>query len=113
MSEEPRYKLRLKLVFEFFRGVGDEDADLEYLIREEPPRTGDERFDAILAACAEYVANRNELEVPEWAFDESRVLSYGWWVPEYPQARTWAMAFAPPEFKTRGVYIEERDLPNV
>ena len=113
MLDEPRYKHRLKLVFEFFRGVGDEEADLAQLIADEPPRVGDERFDAMLAAAAEYVAWQHELPVPDWAGDDSRTLPFGWFIPEYQQGRRWAMVFSPPAFKARGVYIEERDLANV
>lgn len=113
MRDEPRDKHRLKLFFEFFRGAGDEGADLPELIREEPPRVGDPRFDAILAAAAEYVAYRHGLKVPGWAVDDSRTLNFGWFVPEYQQARRWAMVDSPPAFKARGVYIEERDLANV
>lgn len=113
MLDEPRYKHRLKLVFEFFRGVGDADADLGQLIAQEPPRVGDARFDAILAASAEYVAYHHDLPVPEWAVDDSRTLDFGWFIPEYQQARRWAMAYSPAAFKARGIYIEERDLANV
>ena len=113
MLAEPRYKHRLKLVFEFFRGVGDEGADLAQLIAQEPPRIGDPRFDAILAAAAEYVAYHHDLDVPRWAADDSRTLDFGWFIPEYQQARRWAMVHSPPAFKARGIYIEERDLANV
>lgn len=113
MIAEPGYKNRLKLVFEFFRGVGDVEADLAGLIVAEPPRVGDSRFDAILAASAEYVAYHHGLPVPDWVYDDCRFLRYGWFVPEYLQAQRWAMAFAPAAFKTRGVYLEERDLPNI
>lgn len=113
MLDEPRYKHRLKLVFEFFRGVGDEEADLAQLIAQEPPRVGDARFDAILAASAEYVAYHHDLPVPAWAVDDSRTLDFGWFIPEYQQARRWAMAYSPAAFKSRGIYIEERDLANV
>jgi len=113
MIDEPRYKHRLKLFFEFFRGVGDEDATVSELIAEEPPRVGDVRFDAILAASAEYVAYCHGLPVPRWAADDSRTLDFGWFIPEYQQARRWAMVYSPPAFKSRGVYIEERDLVNV
>ncbi len=113
MLDEPRYKHRLKLVFEFFRGAGDEEADLAQLIADEPPRVGDDRFDAILAASAEYVASQHDLPVPDWAVDDSRTLRFGWFIPEYQQGRRWAMVYSPPAFKARGIYIEERDLANV
>ena len=113
MTDEPRYKHRLKLVFEFFRGVGDPEADLTQLIAQEPPPVGDVRFDAILAASAEYVAYHHDLTVPEWATDDGRTLDFGWFIPEYQQARRWAMVYSPAAFKARGIYIEERDLANV
>lgn len=113
MLDEPRYKHRLKLVFEFFRGVGDAEVELARLIAQEPPRVGDARFDAILAVSAEYVAYHHGLPVPAWATDDSRTLGFGWFIPEYQQARRWAMVRSPAAFKARGIYIEERDLANV
>jgi len=113
MIEEPRYKHRLKLVFEFFRGAGDDEADIAELIADEPPRVGDVRFDAILAASAEYVADQHGLPVPVWAEDDSRTLDSDWLIPEYEKAQEWARTDAPPAFKKRRVFIEERDLANV
>lgn len=58
MIAETWYEYRLRLVFEFFRGVGDEDADLAQLIVQEPQRIGDRRFDAILAVGCVFRAGR-------------------------------------------------------
>lgn len=113
MIAEPRYKHRLKLLFEFFRGVGDPEADLARLLAQEPPLVGDVRFDAILAASAEYVAYHHGLAVPQWATEDARTLDFGWFIPEYQQARRWAVVDSPAAFKARGIYIEERDLVNV
>ncbi|WP_336794235.1 hypothetical protein [Gordonia malaquae] len=113
MRGSPDYKHRLKWGFEFFRGAADEDADLPSLISDEPALTGDERFDAFLAAAAEYVAIHNDIDAPDWCFQPCRVLNYGWHIAEYEQARRWAYARTPGPFLVRGIYIEERDLINV
>lgn len=109
----PTYKHRLKWLFEFFRGVGDPEADLAALIAEEPAETGDVRFDAFLAASAEYVALHHDLTPPPWCFEAKRVLPFGWHIAETQQARRWAYGRTPGPFLGRGIYIEERELGNV
>lgn len=110
---EPMYRNRLTWCFEFFRGIGDEDADVAALIADEPAGTGDQRFDAFLAAAAEHVAFHHQLAPPSWCYEPSRVLPFGWHMADYPQARRWAYARTPAAFMGRGIYIEERELTNV
>jgi hypothetical protein len=50
------------------------------LLRDEPPGTGDERWDALLAALAEHLAAQHDLAPPEWA--ELRVLQRPWFPAE-------------------------------
>ncbi|MGH3925766.1 MAG: helix-turn-helix domain-containing protein, partial [Pseudonocardiaceae bacterium] len=44
---------RMRLVFEFLRGAGEDGHPLLLLVAAEPEPTGDPRFDALLAAVAE------------------------------------------------------------
>lgn len=69
---------------------------------------GDEQFDAILAASAEYVACHNGVPVPVWARDDSRTLDRAWMIPEYRQAQVWARIWAPAALNARGIFIEKR-----
>jgi hypothetical protein len=78
-------KTRWKLVWEFLEEYRWEPEDVQSsLLRDEPPRTGDERWDALLAALAEHLAAQHDLAPPEWA--EMRVL------------------------RKHGVYLSARDL---
>ena len=104
---------RLTWVFEFMRGAGDSGVDIAGLIAQEPEPVGDRRFDAFLAAMAEYVAYQHQVPAPEWCFAQERVLTFGWHLAPYPQARRWAYARTPGPFLGRGIYIEERDLANL
>lgn len=113
MRADGDYKHRLKWAFEFFRGVGDDGADVAALIAEQPGLVGDRRFDAFLAAAAEYVAYHHGVAAPEWCYAPSRILDFGWHIAEYQQARRWAYSRTPGAFMVRGIYIEERELANV
>ena len=61
-------KLRWKLVWEFLEEYRWEAADVQLaLLQEEPPPTGDERWDTLLAALAEHLAARHDAAPPPWA----------------------------------------------
>src|SRR6266567_1804284 len=46
-------------------------------LRQEPPRTGDARFDALAGAVAEYLSRQYDLPaIPEWAFEPVRYLDH-------------------------------------
>jgi hypothetical protein len=64
--------------------VEPEDVQLS-LLRDEPPPTGDERWDALLAAVAEHLAAQHDLAPPEWA--ETRVLQQPWFPAELETQR--------------------------
>ena len=74
-------KTRWKLVWEFLEEYRWEPEDVQSsLLRDEPPPTGDERWDALLAAVAEHLAAQHDLAPPEWA--EMRVLQQPWFPAE-------------------------------
>jgi hypothetical protein len=78
------------------------------LLRDEPPPTGDERWDALLAALAEHLAAQHDLAPPEWA--EMRVLQQPWFPAELEIQRADALVWAPAAFRKHGVYLSARDL---
>jgi hypothetical protein len=66
-------RTRWKLTWEFLEEYRWESSAVQpSLLRDEPPGTGDERWDALLAALAEHLAAQHDLAPPEWA--ELRVL---------------------------------------
>lgn len=83
------------------------------MITAEPPSTGDQRWDAFVAAVAEWLAVRYGLEVPAWAYHHSRYLRRGWWITPMMSMRAWEYAGSPASFKNRGVYLHRESLVNV
>jgi hypothetical protein len=71
--------------------------------RDEPPGTGDERWDALLAALAEHLAAQHNLAPPDWA--ELRVLQRPWFPAELKVQRADALVRAPAAFRKHGVYL--------
>jgi hypothetical protein len=102
-------RTRWKLVWEFLEEYRWEPADVQpLLLRDEPPPVGDERWDALLAALAEYLAAQRDLAPPDWA--ELRVLARPWFPAELRVQRADALVWAPAAFRKHGVYLSARDL---
>lgn len=102
-------KVRWKLVWEFLEEYRWEPAEDQLpLLLEEPPLTGDERWDTLLAALAEYLAARHDAAPPPWA--EFRVLRRPWFPAELQIQRAEALVWAPAAFRKHGVYLSARDL---
>ena len=102
-------KIRWKLVWEFLEEYRWEPAGAQFsLLREEPPCTGDERWDTLFAALAEHLAAQLDLAPPGWA--DSRVLRRPWFPAELEVQRADALVWAPAAFRKHGVYLAARDL---
>jgi hypothetical protein len=102
-------KLRWKLVWEFLEEYRWEPDDLQpTLLQGEPPATGDERWDTLLAALAEHLAAQHDLAPPTWA--DLRVLRRPWFPAELAVQRADALVWAPAAFRKHGVYLSARDL---
>jgi hypothetical protein len=102
-------KLRWKLVWEFLEEYRWEPDDLQpTLLQDEPPATGDERWDTLLAALAEHLAAQHDLAPPDWA--DLRVLRRPWFPAELAVQRADALVWAPAAFRKHGVYLSARDL---
>jgi transcriptional regulator with XRE-family HTH domain len=107
ITDEPR---RIRLVFEFLRGVQEDGHQLVLLVAAEPPATGHVRFDALLAAIAEDLCVHAGEIPPTWVHDASRFLDHAWWVSNLPSARASALVHAPASFRRRGVMLDRHDL---
>lgn len=78
-----------------------------------PPDIGDVRWDAFVAALAEWLAVRAGIPTPAWTHESRRYLRGGWWVTPMVAMRAWEYAGSPASFKTRGVYLHRDSLTNV
>ena len=102
-------KIHWKLVWEFLEEYRWETADVQLgLVQEEPPPTGDERWDTLMAALAEHLAARHDAAPPPWA--ELRVLRGPWFPAELAIQRAEALVWAPAAFRKHGIYLSDRDL---
>lgn len=101
---------RLRLFFEFCRGADESGPAALPLIDLEPPLTGSERFDALLAGIAEHIASRFGTPAPLWTATTDRFLPAPWWVSPLPSARVQAMLWTPAAFRRRGIYLDRADL---
>jgi hypothetical protein len=102
-------QVRWKLVWEFLEEYRWEPADTRVsLVMTEPDATGDERWDALLAALAEHLLAQVDLAPPDWV--EARVLRRAWFPAELAIHRADALAWAPAAFRKHGVYLSVHDL---
>jgi hypothetical protein len=87
--------------------------DQRALLADEPPLTGDARWDAEAAAIAHYLSNQYALgDPPEWAFHANRFLDQPWFAADIdaPEFITYLTISSPAEYKMRNIYTEERPL---
>jgi transcriptional regulator with XRE-family HTH domain len=75
------------------------------LIREEPPGTGDPRFDAALAGTAEFFARESEIATPEWVEEPIRFVEPWWFATDRSAFEAYTFAHTPAVFARHGVFI--------
>lgn len=83
------------------------------MINAEPPAIGDARWEAFVAALAEWLAIRAAMTAPDWVHHADRYLHESWWVTPMASMRAWEYAGSPASFQTRGVYLHRDSLTNV
>ncbi len=110
MLETPSDSVRLQIFFEFMRGADEADMGALPLIESEPRRTGDIRFDALVAAAADLIALRLGEICPTWAVAPDRSLDTPWCITDLPSCQIYAMAYSPLPFRRHGIFIDRRDL---
>lgn len=96
----------LRLAFrcvEIFERAPAEERDA--LLSRPPALVGDRRFDALLAAIAEYLCARSGILAPDWVEDENRFLEQWWFVSGIKSLHADAIAHSPISFARRGVFI--------
>jgi len=100
-DEPSALRLALRFVEQFER----EGGDCSRLLDDRPDPTGDVRFDALLAAVAEYSCARAELPPPAWVDEEERFLSVWWFPSGLTSLHADAIAHSPISFARRGIFI--------
>lgn len=78
------------------------------LLADEPPSTGDERWDVFLAALAEHCAARDERRGLAWA--AGRRLAVFWFPFDSAAARVDAVVHTPAAFRSRGIFVAPGEL---
>lgn len=111
IGETEDERARLRIFFEFLRGADETGTSALDLIVDEPALIGEHRFDALLAAAAEYISARWGRPGPLWSVSIERFLDTAWWVSDLPSARAFAIAgvpvqrVQPPHAATSGTLI--------
>ncbi|MCL2770357.1 MAG: helix-turn-helix domain-containing protein [Solirubrobacterales bacterium] len=75
------------------------------LIAEEPPLTGDPRFDAALAGAAELFASEAAIHAPQWVDAPARFVEPWWFVSTRPAFDAYTLAHTPAVFARHGVFL--------
>jgi transcriptional regulator with XRE-family HTH domain len=102
-------------VVQFLDGARSADQPtLRSLIHEPPSSTGDDRWDATVAAAVEWVAATGGVASPAWARSPDRKLdSPGWVLTPHRQLHEMVRANTPPAFARHGVYVDADSLGSV
>lgn len=96
----------LRLIFGFaddFRGSSRPGRIA--LLGDEPNEIGDARFDAMLAATAEFFAAEGGLVAPRWTQGNSRFVEPWWFVSSRPAFHAYTLAHTPAVFARHGVFM--------
>lgn len=100
-----------RLVFSFVESYDSAtEEERTRMIVDEPSGTGDERFDALIAALVEFVCARHTRVAPSWVDKPSRFLDRWWFMSGMPSLHANAIAHSPISFARRGVFITEDAL---
>jgi hypothetical protein len=98
---EPR-RIVLDFVPQFDAAPPEERATL---VNEQPPSTGDPRYDALLGALVEHLCLRSGTPIPAWVEDPDRFIETWWFVSGLRRLHASALVQSPISFARRGVFI--------
>ncbi|PYS51694.1 MAG: hypothetical protein DMG13_18180 [Acidobacteria bacterium] len=66
--------------------------------------------DAYLAATAEWLAWKFNLQAPRWAFDQTRSLRRPWFASQLASMRAVLLLESPAPFRSRNLFVSENAL---
>jgi transcriptional regulator with XRE-family HTH domain len=96
----------LRLLFGFADDIrGSSRPGQIALIADEPPSTGDARFDAALAGVAEFFAAEGAIAAPAWVNGPRRFVEPWWFLASRPAFHAYTLANTPASFARHGVFI--------
>ncbi|MGI9121097.1 MAG: hypothetical protein ACR2G7_13425 [Acidimicrobiales bacterium] len=102
---------RWLLLLEFLEEYEHEPAPTRAaLLQPEPPGTGDDRWDALLAGVAEWLSTSEGRAGPDWDRTPRRTLAAPWCPYELASLQRLAGRNAPAELRRHGVLIDPYDL---
>ncbi|MGL5857343.1 MAG: hypothetical protein ACRC35_02870 [Angustibacter sp.] len=102
-------RLRWRYIAEFLEEFSWEpQVERLHVLDDAPEPTGDERWDAFLAALAEHLAAKDGRGAPGWA--GFRPLRRLWFPFNTPASRADAIVHAPAAFRSRGIYLSPQEL---
>ena len=103
-----RFMLLREFMDEFYE---ESDPKLrDEMLRAEPVRIDDLRFNAYVAAVAEHLAFRNRLAVPDWSQDEARFLKRPWFPSGLESLKAIALMEGPTAFRRRMIFVGDDPL---
>ncbi|HYI62269.1 MAG TPA: hypothetical protein VEW93_10755 [Acidimicrobiales bacterium] len=83
-------------------------------VEEEPPTTGDLRWDALIAAAVDWVSSVRHWPAPAWTSGARWKLDApGWVVSPYERLHPSIREQTPEEFARHGVYVDRASLQSV
>lgn len=104
----------LRWVAQFMADFGKSQAEgRAAMVAEEPEPTGDERWDALVAAAAEHLCYHHRLAPPSWSVAPGRFLERWWFVSPYRSVHASALVATPAAFANRGVFVHGDSLASV
>ena len=83
------------------------------LVQDPPPLTGDQRYDAAIAALVEHLCAVAHQVPPKWTNEQERFAEPWWFMAEMPGYRASALRDSPISFKRHGVFVTARAFERV
>ena len=109
---EDRTAHAVRLVAELVAWIRDDVVSPDSLAQE-PPTTGDRRWDALLAGVAELLCHEAGRPVPGWASCPARSLDFPWFVTRLRSVRPAIYLDTPAPLAARGVLLSASSLQSV
>ena len=112
VGTEMRFVDTMRLVRQFIMDL-ERSSNPAKDVSEEPPLTGDPRWDAMIGGVVEDYCLHHDLEAPSWVFSKDRYLDVWWFCTSVLAMRPYAFTHTPAALSGRGVFIQRASLINV
>ena len=109
-DERRAWRLLLQAVDDF---RGSSPAGRAWMVADDPPLTGERRYDAAIAALAEHLCAAASMPMPRWTSQTSRFVEPWWFPAGIPGFEAAALRDSPISFKRHGVFVTARAFERV